>query len=91
MPFSYPYNFGTHYAVPGYMQQMLMRVEPFTKLAHKLQDGHFDVPDRLFSSLQAAYDNATEGQGSELPPQMYYSSEVFCNVNLLHFGVSQDQ
>ena len=46
--------YGSHYSTcAGVVLYFLLRLEPFTALHVQLQDGHFDVPDRLFASVPA--------------------------------------
>lgn len=43
--------YGSHYStMAGVVLYFLVRLEPFTSLHVKMQDGHFDYPDRLFTS-----------------------------------------
>ena len=48
-----PFMYGTHYSAPGYVLFYLLRVMPEHMLC--LQNGKFDVPDRLFHSVDATY------------------------------------
>jgi len=48
-----PFMYGTHYSAPGYVLFYLLRVMPEHMLC--LQSGKFDVPDRLFHSIDATY------------------------------------
>lgn len=52
-----PFHYGTHYSSIGSTLFYLIRIEPFTNLHITFQGGRFDVPDRLFISLKAAYDS----------------------------------
>jgi hypothetical protein len=42
------FHYGSHYSNSGIIAHFLIRIEPFTKYAVKLQGGCFDVADRLF-------------------------------------------
>lgn len=54
------FMYGSHYSTcVGTVLHYLLRVEPFTSLHVSFQDGHFDVPDRLFFSVPAAWDLCT--------------------------------
>jgi factor associated with neutral sphingomyelinase activation len=44
-----PFLYGTHYSTPGYVLYFLVRKAPEYML--KLQNGRFDHPDRLFTSM----------------------------------------
>ncbi|KAL7539356.1 hypothetical protein ACHAWF_006383 [Thalassiosira exigua] len=48
-----PFMYGTHYCAPGYVLFYLLRVMPEHMLC--LQNGKFDIPDRLFHSIDATY------------------------------------
>ena len=56
---SHQYHFGFHYSNLPIVIQFLIRIQPFTQAAKHLQDGKFDVADRLFSSVSESYHNAT--------------------------------
>ena len=60
----------------------LIRLEPFTTLAVRLQGGFFDHADRLFHSIGTTYDHATTNSGDvkELPPELYYLPEALSNA-----------
>ena len=47
-----PFMYGSHYStMVGVVLHFLVRLQPFAALHMEMQNGHFDVPDRLFSSL----------------------------------------
>jgi hypothetical protein len=50
-----PFFYGSHYSSAGIALHYLLRLEPFTTLAIQLQSGRFDLPDRLFHSIQSAW------------------------------------
>jgi len=50
-----PFMYGSHYSSAGIALHYLLRLEPFTTLAVKLQGGRFDLPDRLFDSVYGAW------------------------------------
>ena len=50
-----PFMYGSHYSTTGYVLHFLIRQEPFTSLALDFQSGHFDVADRLFSSVATCW------------------------------------
>ena len=86
-----PFHFGSHYSVAGFVLWYLMRLEPYTSLHIQLQDGRFDKPDRLFSSLEAAWRGCTSNPADvkELIPEMFYCPEMFQNINNLKLGQTQ--
>lgn len=45
------YYYGSHYSSPAIVFHYLIRVKPFTKGSKKIQNGVFDLPDRLFYSI----------------------------------------
>ena len=49
-----PFNYGSHYSSGGIVLHYMVRLEPFTNQAKVLQNGTFDVPDRLFCSMENA-------------------------------------
>ena len=54
--------------------------------------GHFDVPDRLFSSIPRSYKHNTTqlSEVKELTPEWFTTPEMFRNVNNFNFGKTQD-
>ena len=49
--------YGSHYSTSaGVVLYFLVRLEPFSQLHVETQDGHFDVPDRLFSSISKTWE-----------------------------------
>ncbi|KAK1743442.1 BEACH domain-containing protein [Skeletonema marinoi] len=66
-----PFMYGTHYSAPGYILFYLLRVMPEHMLC--LQNGKFDVPDRLFFSMQSTYESALSNNADlkELIPEFY--------------------
>jgi hypothetical protein len=53
------FHFGTHYSSPGIIYHYLVRLSPFTEGAIELQSGRFDLPDRLFFSMEDSFKNCT--------------------------------
>mgnify|MGYP000216635965 CR=1 FL=1 len=87
------FHYGTHYTSPAVVLFYLLRMEPFTEHAIKLQSGRFDHPDRMFQSVQAAWLSASERSSSdvkELIPEFYYLAEFLQNGNQLGLGVGQN-
>lgn len=88
-----PCHYGVHYSSAMIVCSYLIRLEPFTLQYVKLQGGHFDHPDRLFSSLERAYLSASEQNTNdvrELIPEFYYFPEFLENIRGLELGVMQD-
>jgi hypothetical protein len=86
-----PYHYGTHYSSVGVVIHYLVRMEPFTRQAIAFQDNHFDVADRLFYSLQVAWENSTTstGDNKELIPEFFYLPECLLNLHSYNFGWRQ--
>ena len=66
-----PFMYGTHYSAPGYVLFYLLRVMPEHMLC--LQNGKFDVPDRLFFSMQSTYESILSNNADlkELIPEFF--------------------
>ena len=81
------YHFNTHYASMAYVLYYLMRIIPFTFSQIKLQSGHFDVPSRMFTSLDSLlFVFSASDENRELVPEFFYSFESFLNLNYNNFG-----
>ena len=85
------FHYGSHYSTAGTTIFYLIRLEPFTTLAHQLQGGKFDHADRLFDDVASAYEGVTTDMSDvkELVPEWYYLPEMFENVNRVDFGAKQ--
>ena len=81
------FMYGSHYSTGGgVVLHYLVRVEPFSTLHRTLHGQSFDVPDRLFSSIentwrQCSRDSPTEVK--ELTPEWFTDPRFLeCNPNL---------
>ena len=85
------FHFGSHYSSPAIILQYLIRLAPFTQGAIQLQSGKFDLPDRLFYSMEESFRGATEeiSDVRELIPEFYYLPDFLINKDKLNFGVTQ--
>lgn len=85
------YHYGSHYSSPAIVLHYLIRLSPFTEGAKSIQNGHFDLPDRLFFSVIHTFRNAVEETSDvrELIPEFYSVPEFLLNMNRLDLGVSQ--
>jgi hypothetical protein len=85
------YHYGSHYSSPAIVLHYLIRLSPFTEGAKSIQNGHFDLPDRLFFSIVHTFKNAIEETSDvrELIPEFYSMPEFLLNFNKLDLGVSQ--
>ena len=84
---SFGNHFNTHYSSCGYILYYLVRLIPFTFGHIKLQSGHFDSPERMFSSLEnylSAISNSDENR--ELCPELFFTFETFINLNHFDLG-----
>ena len=86
-----PFHYGSHYSTGGIVLHYLLRLEPFTAQAIALQDGQFDVADRLFSAIDIAWNGSLKNTGDykELIPEFFYLPEFLLNLNGYMLGQSQ--
>lgn len=86
-----PYFYGSHYTSPAITLHFMIRTAPYTEAAKALQNGVFDLADRLFFSVRYAYRNAIEEMSDvrELIPEFYCIPEFLINFNKEDFGLSQ--
>ena len=91
-----PFHYGTHFSSAAATSLYLLRLEPFGGYHQALQDGRFDLADRLFHSVAEEWGVASGERGSdtgcvkELVPELFYLPEALYNVNGLALGVRQD-
>ncbi|KAJ6246944.1 beige/beach-related [Anaeramoeba flamelloides] len=87
-----PFHYGSHYSSAGVVCYYLIRMEPFTTLAIKLQGGKFDRSDRIFHSVASTWKNclANSGDVKELIPEFYYLPEFLQNDNKFDLGKKQN-
>ena len=87
-----PFHYGTHYSTAAFTLNWLVRLEPFTSMFLALQDGKFDHPNRLFSSMKTAWSNCQRDTSDvkELIPEFYYLPEMFVNSNGYRLGRLDD-
>ncbi|KAL7565117.1 hypothetical protein ACA910_005124 [Epithemia clementina (nom. ined.)] len=89
-----PFMYGSHYSTSaGVVLHFLVRLHPFAGLHRQLQSGHFDVADRLFSSVPRTWGMCT-GQSAaevkELTPEWYCNPAFLRNLNNFKLGTSQE-
>jgi len=67
----HPFLYGTHFSTPGYVLYYLVRRAPAYML--KLQNGSYDKPDRLFSSIASSWKSVLEAPTDvkELLPEFF--------------------
>ncbi|CAD6187450.1 unnamed protein product [Caenorhabditis auriculariae] len=87
-----PHHYASLFSNPGIVTHLLVRLYPFSKHALVLQDGSFDLPDRLFSSVESTYRLVTQSKTDykELLPEWLTTPEAFKNVLKLNLGKKQD-
>lgn len=85
------FHYGTHYSSAGTVMFYLIRMEPFSTEAIRMQDGKFDHADRLFDSIPATwwgcFTNAADVK--ELIPEFFYLAEFLRNSNEFNMGMKQ--
>ncbi|KAK4124883.1 beach-domain-containing protein [Parathielavia appendiculata] len=87
-----PFHYGTHYSSAMIVSSYLIRLPPFVQSFILLQGGTFDHPDRLFYSIEGAWNSASRDNGSdvrELIPEFFYLPDFLTNINGYNFGVRQ--
>jgi len=89
-----PFMYGSHYSTSaGVVLHFLVRLHPFGELHRQLQGGHFDVADRLFSSIPRTWDMCTgpsAAEVKELTPEWYCHPAFLRNSNQFKLGTSQE-
>jgi hypothetical protein len=89
-----PFMYGSHYSTnAGVVLHFLVRMHPFAGLHRQLQGGHFDVADRLFSSVPRTWEMCTGSSAAEvkeLTPEWYCNPAFLKNSNNFKLGTSQD-
>ena len=86
------YNYGTHYSTGACVLHYLLRLQPFTNEAKKMQGGCFDLADRLFFSIKKSWENSQRqfSDTKELIPEFFYLPEMLKNFNKINLGIKQD-
>ena len=87
-----PYNYGSHYSNGGFVLHYLMRLEPYATQSWYLQGGKFNIPDRLFVSVENSYKGSQTylNDCKELIPEMFYLPELLININSYKLGRRQN-
>ena len=83
-----PYIFGCNYSNATYVCNYLIRLFPFTQITIEIQGDGFDNPNRLFTSIEKTFKNATSQSTDvrEIIPEFFYFPEIFLNLNNLNLG-----
>lgn len=85
-----PFIYGTHYSTPGYIAFYLVRAAPEYTLC--LQNGRFDAPDRMFTSVPNAWHSVASNSTDlkELIPEFYEGDGTFLtNARNVPLGTTQ--
>jgi hypothetical protein len=85
--------YGSHYSTGvGTVTHYLIRTAPFTRIHLSYQDGHYDVADRLFTSVGEAWNLNTHSlsEVKELTPEWYSSPGFLVNHSRYGFGSLQE-
>ena len=83
--------YGTHYSAPALVLYYLVRAAPLQSL--RLHGGKWDVPDRMFHSVEATWHACTthDADVKELIPEFFNGKGDFLlNRHGLHLGVTQE-
>ncbi|KAK7551537.1 hypothetical protein IWX49DRAFT_286142 [Phyllosticta citricarpa] len=86
------FHYGTHYSSAMIVTSYLIRLQPFVQSYLLLQGGSFDHADRLFDSIERAWNSASRDNTTdvrELTPEFFYLPEFLKNLNGYNFGVKQ--
>ncbi|KAF2139013.1 uncharacterized protein K452DRAFT_255050 [Aplosporella prunicola CBS 121167] len=86
------FHYGTHYSSAMIVTSYLIRLQPFVQSYLLLQGGNFDHADRLFDSIEKAWNSASKDNMTdvrELIPEFYYLPEFLKNMNGYNFGTKQ--
>uniref|UniRef100_A0ABM5FZY4 WD repeat- and FYVE domain-containing protein 4 isoform X1 n=1 Tax=Pogona vitticeps TaxID=103695 RepID=A0ABM5FZY4_9SAUR len=86
-------HYCTHYSSAMIVASYLVRIEPFSQIFCSLQGGSFDVAERMFHSIQSAWESASRDNMTdvrELIPEFFYFPEFLTNCNQFELGSLQD-
>lgn len=84
--------YATFYSTSMNTCSFLVRMEPFSSKFIELQGGNFDLPDRMFNSLQDSYNSSSSSSSAdvkELIPEFFYLPDFLKNYNKFIFGNKQ--
>ncbi|KAI9762455.1 MAG: hypothetical protein M4579_000431 [Chaenotheca gracillima] len=87
-----PFHYGTHYSSAMIVTSYLIRMQPFVQSYLLLQGGAFDHADRLFYSMDRAWQSASRDNMTdvrELIPEFFYLPDFLENANGFDFGTRQ--
>jgi len=84
------FHYGTHYSSAMTVASYLMRLQPFSAAFSLIQGGTWDHADRMFYSIQGAWESASEKNMAdvrELTPEFFFLPDFLTNVNGYDFGL----
>jgi len=86
------FMYGSHYSTAGVVLHYLVRQEPFSTLAIRLQGGTFDCPNRLFFDIASTWEGCHHSMTDvkELVPELFSVPEVLINSNDYPLGELDD-
>lgn len=87
------FHYGTHYSSAMIVASYLIRLKPYVQSYLLLQGGKFDHAERLFSSIERAWNSASRDNTSdirELTPEFFYLPEFLTNSNNFELGKLQN-
>lgn len=87
------FHYGTHYSLAMVVTSFLIRLRPHVQSYLLLQGGKFDHADRLFYSVEKAWNSAARDNTTdvrELTPEFFYLSEFLANLNNFELGALQN-
>lgn len=76
----------TIYSNSSFVNYYNLRLYPFAEMNIKLQNGHFDVANRLFSSVPETLKIVYNFDNRELVPEVFTLPDIFSNNNFYYFG-----
>ncbi|TGZ78286.1 beach-domain-containing protein [Ascodesmis nigricans] len=88
-----PFHYGTHFSSAMIVCSYLIRLQPFVQSYLILQGGAFDHADRLFHSIEKAWNSASRDNMAdvrELIPEFFFLPEFLVNSNNYNFGMRQN-
>ncbi|TGZ71309.1 hypothetical protein CRM22_002720 [Opisthorchis felineus] len=87
-----PYHYPSHCSNEAIVLNFMVRLLPYTYRHLRFQDNNYDVPDRLFHSIEATWRLATTTVTcvKELLPEFYFVPELFVNGTGLALGYRQN-
>lgn len=87
------FHYGTHYSSAMIVTSFLIRLKPYVQSYLLLQGGRFDHADRLFNSIEKAWNSASKDSTTdvrELIPEFYFLPDFLVNSNNFELGKLQN-